>query len=68
MCGQNGNIYKTLKTVSPYTPYNTGTSNTLNSITFLNSNTGYVCGDGGFYLRPLTEVLTGLQQFRNSFG
>ena len=53
MCGQNGNIYKTLKTVSPYTPYNTGTSNTLNSITFLNSNTGYVCGDGGVLFKTV---------------
>jgi photosystem II stability/assembly factor-like uncharacterized protein len=47
MCGQNGNVIKTLKTTSPFTAYNTGTSNTLNSVTFINSNTGYVCGDGG---------------------
>lgn len=53
ICGQNGNIYKTLKTTSPFTPYNTGTSNTLNSITFLNSNTGYVCGDGGVLFKTV---------------
>lgn len=45
--GQNGNVYKTLKTISPVSTFSTGSSATLNSITFLNSNTGFVCGDGG---------------------
>ena len=47
LTGQNGNVIKTLKTSSPNSTYNVGSSANLNSVTFLNSNTGYVCGDGG---------------------
>lgn len=46
-CGQNGNVYKTQKTVSPVSSFNVGSSGTLNSVTFINSNTGFACGDGG---------------------
>ena len=53
ICGQNGNVIKTLKTTSPFTSYNTGTSNTLNSVTFINSITGYVCGDGGVIYKTI---------------
>ena len=37
IAGQNGNVLKTLKTTSPVTTYNVGSSNTLNSIFFINS-------------------------------
>lgn len=47
MAGQNGNVIKTLKTISPNTVYNVGSSVTLNSIAFISSLVGYVCGDGG---------------------
>jgi photosystem II stability/assembly factor-like uncharacterized protein len=53
ICGQTGNVIKTQKTISPLTTYNTGTSSTLNSITFLNSNTGYVCGDAGVIFKTI---------------
>ncbi len=45
--GDNGNVYKTLKTVSSVTTYNIGSSTTLYSIKFIDSNTGYVCGNSG---------------------
>jgi len=46
-CGQNGNVYKTLKTNAPNSTYNVGSSATLNSIHFINANIGFVCGDRG---------------------
>lgn len=45
--GNNGNIYKTQKTISPIYQYNTGSSFVINSIFFINSNTGFVCGNNG---------------------
>lgn len=45
--GNNGNIYKTHKTVSPIDQYNTGASFIINSIFFINSITGFVCGNNG---------------------
>ncbi|MDQ3019318.1 MAG: hypothetical protein M3R36_01925 [Bacteroidota bacterium] len=47
IAGQGGNIYKTLKTDSPIYTYNVGSAVGLNSITFINSNTGFTCGDNG---------------------
>ncbi|MBS1552506.1 MAG: hypothetical protein JST15_10625 [Bacteroidetes bacterium] len=43
----NGNVYKTLKTSSSYTSYNTGSSNNLYGVYFINSSTGFVCGESG---------------------
>lgn len=43
----NGNVYKALKTTSPYTSYNTGSSNNLYGVCFINASTGFVCGDAG---------------------
>ncbi len=47
IAGQNGNVIKTLKTPSPVNSYNVGSAVTLNSVTFINSSVGFVCGDGG---------------------
>lgn len=47
MTGVNGNIIKTLKTASSNTVYNAGDAGTFNSIYFVNSNTGFVCGPSG---------------------
>lgn len=44
---QSGIVYKTLKTFAPIYSYNTGSVNDLNSIYFINSNTGFVCGNSG---------------------
>ena len=57
LTGQNGNVHKTLKTTSPVSTYNVGSSATLNSITFLNSNTGFVCGDGGVVYKSVNGGL-----------
>jgi photosystem II stability/assembly factor-like uncharacterized protein len=43
----NGKVYKTLKVTSPVSSVSTGTANTLNSVMFVNTATGFVCGDGG---------------------
>jgi len=43
----NGNVYKALKTFSAYTSYNTGSANNLYGVYFINSNTGFACGDAG---------------------
>lgn len=47
IAANSGNVYKTLISASAITSYNIGSSTNLNSITFLNSNTGYACGDNG---------------------
>lgn len=47
MTGDNGNIIKTLKTASSNTVYNAGDAGTFNSVYFVNSNTGFVCGPSG---------------------
>nr|HMS35226.1 hypothetical protein [Ignavibacteria bacterium] len=47
MTGDNGNIIKTLKTASSNTVYNSGDAGTFNSVFFVNSNTGFVCGPSG---------------------
>ncbi len=58
IAGQNGNVYKTLKTVSSSTPYNVGSSVNLNSVSFVDANTGYVCGDGGVVYKTMDGGLT----------
>jgi photosystem II stability/assembly factor-like uncharacterized protein len=47
MTGDNGNVIKTLKTASSNTVYNAGDAGTFNSVFFINSNTGFVCGPSG---------------------
>ncbi len=49
--GENGNIYKTGKSNSAITNYNVGSSFTVNSVYFIDANTGYVCGSGGSIYR-----------------
>lgn len=47
IAGQNGNVYKTAKSISPISTYNVGESFTIRSIYFHNSDVGFLCGDGG---------------------
>ena len=47
IAGSSGNIYKTTKTIAPLTSINVGSTFRINSIQFLSSNVGYLCGDGG---------------------
>ena len=63
---ENGDIYKTGKTVSPIVTYNIGENFAVNSICFVNDNTGYLCGDGGRIYKSLnggvnwTAINTGI--------
>jgi len=47
IAGDNGKIYKTLKTSSPVNSYDVGVSTSINSLYFINNNVGYLCGDAG---------------------
>ncbi len=47
IAGSTGNIYKTTKSIAPLTSISVGSSFRINSIQFLSSNVGYLCGDGG---------------------
>lgn len=47
IAANGGTVYKTLKTPSSITSYNVGGSNNLNSIIFIDANTGFACGDAG---------------------
>jgi photosystem II stability/assembly factor-like uncharacterized protein len=47
IASSNGKVYKTFKGSSPLSSIQTGTTNTFNSVFFVNSSTGFVCGDGG---------------------
>ncbi|MBX7042682.1 MAG: T9SS type A sorting domain-containing protein [Ignavibacteria bacterium] len=47
IAGANGKIYKTLKSASPVNEVELGITSQLNSVTFVNENVGYVCGNGG---------------------
>lgn len=51
-----GKVYKTLKTSSAVTVYLVGTAN-FNSIYFIDSNTGFVCGDGGVIYKTVNGGL-----------
>ncbi|MBK7447345.1 MAG: T9SS type A sorting domain-containing protein [Ignavibacteria bacterium] len=55
--GSNGNVYKTTKSNSPVTAVNTGSTVTLNSVCFVNANTGFVCGDGGSLYKTVNSGL-----------
>lgn len=54
----NGNIYKTTKLNSPITAYNIGASYTINSVYFVNSNSGFVCCDNGYVYKSIDGGLT----------
>ncbi|MBS1492179.1 MAG: T9SS type A sorting domain-containing protein [Bacteroidetes bacterium] len=45
--GSDGKVYKTSKVNSPLNGIATGTSNSLNGISFTSLTTGFVCADGG---------------------
>ncbi|MEP7146880.1 MAG: YCF48-related protein [bacterium] len=48
-----GNIYKTSKTNSPVISYNVGMNVNINSVHFVNDNTGFACGDQGFIFKSV---------------
>ncbi|MBK6507106.1 MAG: hypothetical protein IPG02_15960 [Ignavibacteria bacterium] len=47
IAGSAGNIYRTTKTLSHISTSVTGQTFKINCVTFVDNNTGYLCGDGG---------------------
>lgn len=47
IAGDNGKVYKTSVTNTPVTIIDLGINFSINSICFINSNSGFLCGDGG---------------------
>lgn len=43
----NGKVFKSSKTTTVLTPYNTGVTTSINSVYFIDANIGFVCGDNG---------------------
>lgn len=60
-----GNVYKTQSNLSPIVSYNTGSANNLNSVTFVNSTTGYACGDLGTIVKSTNG---GVNWFNSNSG
>ncbi len=57
IAGDNGKIYKTLKVNSPIDAYDVGVSGSINSVCFVDDNTGYLCGDGGIVYKTVNGGL-----------
>lgn len=53
IAGESGNVYKTTKVISPINTHNVGESFTINSICFVDENTGFLCGDNGKVYKSL---------------
>ena len=53
IAGNNGKVYKTLKTNSPINAIDIGVTNSINSICFLDDNIGILCGDGGIVYKTM---------------
>lgn len=45
--GDNGKVYKTLKTSTAVSTVDLGITNSINSVYFINENDGFLCGSGG---------------------
>ncbi|MEO8664804.1 MAG: T9SS type A sorting domain-containing protein [Ignavibacteria bacterium] len=62
----NGKIYKSSKTTTLLTPYNTGVTTSINSVYFLDENNGVACGDNGVVIKTInggsvwTPINTGI--------
>lgn len=58
IAGDNGKVYKTKKVNSPISSYETGVTTSINSIYFIDDNTGFVCGDAGVVYKTIDGGLT----------
>ena len=47
----NGKIYKSTKTTTLLTSYNSGVSTSINSVYFIDGNNGFICGDNGVVMK-----------------
>lgn len=57
IAANNGIVYKTSKTASPIITYNVSSLN-LNSVSFADANTGFVCGDNGAVYKSIDGGVT----------
>ncbi|HRI86353.1 MAG TPA: T9SS type A sorting domain-containing protein [Ignavibacteria bacterium] len=58
IAGQSGNVHKTGKTNSAVSTYNTGSAENINSIVFIDTETGYLCGDNGIVYKSVNGGVT----------
>ncbi|MBK9333607.1 MAG: T9SS type A sorting domain-containing protein [Ignavibacteria bacterium] len=58
IAGNNGTIYKTLKNNSPINAISTGIITSINSVHFINDQTGFFCGDNGAIYKSADGGLT----------
>ncbi|HEY5124193.1 MAG TPA: hypothetical protein VIK14_10705, partial [Ignavibacteria bacterium] len=68
--GSDGVLYRTNKSVLDLTPFSTGATGPINSVYFLNTNSGFICGDNGVVLKTSnggvnwTSINSGLSTVR----
>ncbi len=55
IASDHGTVYKTSNIDSPVNTYSVGSTANLNSVSFINSSTGYVCGDGGVVYKSVNS-------------
>ncbi|MDQ3020877.1 MAG: YCF48-related protein [Bacteroidota bacterium] len=58
LTGDNGKIYKSSTTSNTITPYNTPLTTSINSICFVDANTGFFCGDNGTIYKTIDGGIT----------
>jgi len=56
--GSDGKVYKTSKINSPVNGFSTGTTNSLNGISFISISEGYACADGGLVYKSTDAGFT----------
>ena len=49
----NGKVYKSSKTTTVLTSYNSGVTTSLNSVYFIDGSNGFVCGDNGVIMKSV---------------
>ena len=58
LTADNGKVYKSTTLSTLLTPYSTGVSTSINSIFFIDANTGFVCGDNGVIYKSVNGGLS----------
>ena len=49
----NGKVYKSSKTTTVLTSYNSGVTTSINSVYFIDGNNGFICGDNGVIMKSV---------------
>jgi len=58
LTADNGKVYKSTTLSTLLTPYSTGVTTSINSIFFIDANTGFVCGDNGVVYKSVNGGLS----------